>query len=98
MEVRHFDLNLLRSLDALLKEQNVTRAAERLCVTQQAMSGALGRLRAHFNDPLLMKVGRHSRRSRGRSSSQFARRCCTSMLRWEPKRISNRRRKRMPSK
>lgn len=59
MELRHFDLNLLRSLDALLKERNVTRAAERLFVTQQAMSGALARLRTHFNDPLLVRVGRH---------------------------------------
>lgn len=59
MELRHFDLNLLRSLDALLTERNVTRAAERLFVTQQAMSGTLGRLRAHFDDPLLVRVGRH---------------------------------------
>ena len=53
-----FDLNLLRSLDALLRHRNVTRAAEMQCVTQQAMSGSLRRLREHFDDPLLVRVGR----------------------------------------
>jgi len=56
---RLLDLNLLRALDALLTEQNVTRAAERTCVTQQAMSGSLRRLRDHFDDELLIRVGRH---------------------------------------
>ena len=59
MDISRFDLNLLRSLDALLTEQNVTRAAERLFVTQQAASGALHRLRDHFADELLTRVGRH---------------------------------------
>lgn len=58
MDLSHFDLNLLRSLDALLAERNVTRAAARLFVTQQATSGALQRLRAHFDDDLLARVGR----------------------------------------
>ena len=58
MEIQQFDLNLLRALDALLHERNVTRAAERLHVTQQAMSGALRRLREHFDDPLLLRIGR----------------------------------------
>ena len=58
-EPSHFDLNLLRSLDVLLDERNVTHAAARLCVTQQAASGALQRLRQHFNDELLTRVGRH---------------------------------------
>lgn len=53
-----FDLNLLRALDALLAERNVTRAAERQFVTQQAMSGTLARLRAHFGDELLIRIGR----------------------------------------
>lgn len=53
-----FDLNLLVALDALLVERNVTRAAQKLFVTQQAMSASLGRLRAHFNDELLVRVGR----------------------------------------
>jgi len=58
MQLSHFDLNLLRSLDALLAERNVTRASERLFVTQQAMSGALRRLREHFENELLVRVGR----------------------------------------
>lgn len=58
MKKRPLDLNLLRSLDALLQEQNVTRAAERLNVTQQAMSGTLARLRDHFDDQILIRVGR----------------------------------------
>ncbi len=58
MQFSHFDLNLLRSLDALLTERNVTRASERLFVTQQAMSGALRRLREHFGNELLVRVGR----------------------------------------
>lgn len=59
MELSHFDLNLLRSLDVLLEERNVTRAGERLFVTQQAASSALSRLRTHFNDELLVRVGRN---------------------------------------
>lgn len=52
-----YDLNLLVSLDALLTERNVTRAAERLHLSQPAMSAALGRLRTHFDDPLLTRRG-----------------------------------------
>lgn len=59
MSLSHFDLNLLRALDILLAERNVTHAAERLCVTQQAASSALQRLRRHFDDELLTRVGRH---------------------------------------
>ena len=59
MQLSHFDLNLLRSLDALLQKRNVTHAAEAMCVTQQAMSGSLKRLRQHFGDDLLIRVGRH---------------------------------------
>ncbi|HWS67476.1 MAG TPA: LysR family transcriptional regulator, partial [Steroidobacteraceae bacterium] len=35
-----FDLNLLTALDALLREKSVTRAGERVCLSQSAMSGA----------------------------------------------------------
>jgi LysR family transcriptional regulator, nod-box dependent transcriptional activator len=59
MDLSHFDLNLLRALDILLEERNVTKAAQRLFVTQQAASGALQRLRQHFEDELLTRVGRH---------------------------------------
>jgi DNA-binding transcriptional LysR family regulator len=63
LELGDFDLNLLRSLDALLEEVNVTRAAERLHITQPAMSGALRRLREYFNDPLLVRSGRTMERT-----------------------------------
>lgn len=49
------DLNLLTSLDALLAEQNVTRAAKRLGVSQPAVSHSLRRLRALLGDPLLVR-------------------------------------------
>ena len=52
------DLNLLVALDALLQERSVTRAGERLAVTQPTMSGALARLRALFGDELLIRTGR----------------------------------------
>lgn len=51
------DYNLLRPLRALLEERNVTRAAERLHVSQSAMSVALARLRRHYGDPLLVRRG-----------------------------------------
>ncbi|MBN1237521.1 MAG: LysR family transcriptional regulator [Gammaproteobacteria bacterium] len=59
MNLRQFDLNLLLALDALLKEKNVTRAAERLFISQPAMSGMLARLRQTFGDELLVRVGRN---------------------------------------
>lgn len=51
------DLNLLVSLDALLTERSVTRAAERLHLSQPALSASLARLRSHFNDPILARRG-----------------------------------------
>lgn len=54
------DLNLLVYLEAVLEERNVTRAGERLRVSQPAVSQALGRLRRHFGDPLLVRDGRAS--------------------------------------
>jgi DNA-binding transcriptional LysR family regulator len=59
MNLRGFDLNLLVALDALLEERNVTRAAERLHLSQPAMSGMLSRLRHAFGDELLVRVGRN---------------------------------------
>ncbi|MEH6366749.1 MULTISPECIES: LysR family transcriptional regulator [Pseudomonas] len=58
MRFNHLDLNLLVALDVLLEEQNITRAAERLHMTQSATSGVLGRLRTFFEDDLLVQVGR----------------------------------------
>ena len=58
MDLHLFDLNLLVALDALLRECNVTQAGNRLNLSQPAMSGALARLRSHFQDDLLVSVGR----------------------------------------
>jgi DNA-binding transcriptional LysR family regulator len=58
MDLHLFDLNLLVALDALLTERNVTRAGNRLNLSQSAMSGALARLRHYFRDDLLVPVGR----------------------------------------
>lgn len=52
-----FDMNLLRVLDALLAEHSTTRAAERLGLSQSAVSAALGRLRHALNDPLFVRQG-----------------------------------------
>lgn len=51
------DLNLLVSLDALLTERSVTRAAERLHLSQPALSAVPARLRTHFGDPILARRG-----------------------------------------
>lgn len=59
MNLRQIDLNLLIALDALLTERNVTRAGERLCLSQSAMSGTLAKLRHMFDDELLVRVGRN---------------------------------------
>lgn len=58
MRFEHLDLNLLVALDVLLEEQNITRAAARLHMTQSATSGVIGRLRIYFEDDLLVQVGR----------------------------------------
>lgn len=63
MRLANFDLNLLPALDALLNEQSVSRAAERLHIGQPAMSATLARLRSAFGDPLLVRSGRGLRRS-----------------------------------
>lgn len=54
-ELRRIDLNLMLTLHALLSEKHVTRAASRLHKSQPAVSHALSLLRAHFNDPLLVR-------------------------------------------
>jgi DNA-binding transcriptional LysR family regulator len=57
-DVRKLDLNLVVVLEALLIECNLTRAGERVGMTQPAVSGALARLRELFDDPLLQREGR----------------------------------------
>ncbi|GAB5453502.1 MAG: LysR family transcriptional regulator [Halioglobus sp.] len=56
MNVNRVDLNLLVYLDALLRERNVTQAANTLNLSQPAMSNGLRRLRELFDDPLLVRT------------------------------------------
>lgn len=55
-QLARVDLNLLVSLSVLLKEQNVSRAAEKLYLSQSAMSRTLQRLRDLFDDPLFYRT------------------------------------------
>lgn len=55
-DLRTLDLNLLKTLDALLDERSVTRTAARLALTQPAVSGMLNRLRDYFDDPLFVRA------------------------------------------
>jgi len=56
MNISKIDLNLLIYLDVLLREQNVTKAANQLNITQPAMSNGLKRLRTLFKDPILVRT------------------------------------------
>jgi DNA-binding transcriptional LysR family regulator len=56
MNVEKLDLAALKALDALLAERSVTRAADRLGLSQPAMSAQLRRLRELFADPILTRV------------------------------------------
>ncbi len=58
MDVAGLDLNLLVTLRALLVEANLTRAGQSIAMSQSSMSVALSRLRGHFKDELLVRVGR----------------------------------------
>ncbi|WP_448808759.1 LysR family transcriptional regulator [Agromyces bauzanensis] len=86
------DLNLLVSLDALLTERSVTRAAERLHLSQPALSASLARLRTHFNDPILARTGNTyeltplaSRLSEHTTAAlDAARRVFESQAEWDP--------------
>lgn len=57
MNLSSFDLNLLKVLDALLREGSVTRAASRVGLTQPAVSSALARLRLSLRDELFVRQG-----------------------------------------
>ena len=56
MNIRDIDLNLLFAFDALFDERSVTRAADRLALTQPAVSGMLKRLRHLFSDELFVRT------------------------------------------
>ena len=60
-ELRKVDINLLLVLDAILTERNLTRAGDLVGMTQSSVSGALTRLRAQLDDPLLVREGREFR-------------------------------------
>ncbi|WP_109077533.1 LysR family transcriptional regulator [Aggregatibacter kilianii] len=55
-ELRQLDLNLLKALVVLLDEQNVSRAAEKMALSQSAMSAILAKLRDSFGDPLFIRT------------------------------------------
>ncbi|PFG45329.1 LysR family transcriptional regulator [Vibrio sp. ES.051] len=56
--LRGADLNLLTVFDAVMQEQNITRAAHNLGMSQPAVSNAVARLKVMFNDELFMRQGR----------------------------------------
>jgi DNA-binding transcriptional LysR family regulator len=56
VNIKRIDLNLLVYLDVLLRERNVTQAANQLNLSQPAVSNGLRRLRELFDDPLLVRT------------------------------------------
>ncbi len=58
MDISRIDLNLLATLEVLISERNVTKAAARLHLSQPAVSAQLNRLRDLFGDPLLIPAHR----------------------------------------
>src|SRR5256885_14791180 len=56
MNINDIDLNLLRVFDAVLRERSVTTASARLALTQPAVSNALARMRALFDDALFVRT------------------------------------------
>ncbi|MEM7593983.1 MAG: LysR family transcriptional regulator, partial [Cyanobacteria bacterium P01_A01_bin.83] len=56
--LRQLDLNLLVALNVLIAEASVTKAAQRLDMSQSAMSHALKRLRAILNDDILIRTSK----------------------------------------
>ena len=58
MRFKKLDLNLLVALDHMLTLQSVSAAADKMFMSQSAMSNALNRLRTYFDDPLLAQIGK----------------------------------------
>ena len=58
MHISRVDLNLFVVLDAIFTEGGITKASQKLHLTQPAVSHALGRLRELFDDPLFLREGR----------------------------------------
>lgn len=57
-QLRMVDLNLLTVFDAVMQEQNITRVAHTLGMSQPAVSNAVARLKVMFNDELFVRYGR----------------------------------------
>ncbi|SUG34903.1 probable HTH-type transcriptional regulator LeuO [Salmonella enterica subsp. arizonae] len=76
-QLRMVDLNLLTVFDAVMQEQNITRAAHTLGMSQPAVSNAVARLKVMFNDELFVRYGRGIQRLPAHFSYlvQSARRC-----------------------
>lgn len=55
-DISNLDTRLLSAFVAILEEGSVTRAAKRLAITQQGLSGILARLRSQFDDPLFVRI------------------------------------------
>ena len=60
MRFKGLDLNLLMAFDTLLHTRSVSRAADRMHLSQAAMSSALGRLRDYFGDQILLVQGKRA--------------------------------------
>ena len=58
MRLKGLDLNLLIAMNILLEERSVSKAADRLFLSQPAVSASLQRLRQYFNDPILVQHGK----------------------------------------
>lgn len=58
MKISSIDLNLLVALDALVEERSVTRAGQRIGLSQPAMSNVLARLRQVLDDPVLVRTSK----------------------------------------
>lgn len=70
MSFKNLDLNLLRIFDAVMTEQNLTRAANSLAMTQPAVSNALKRLRDSLDDDLLVRTA-HGVRATPRAEAMW---------------------------
>ncbi len=57
LDISRLDLNLFRVFDTIYRERNLTRAAGILCLSQSAVSHAIGRLRMQLGDPLFVREG-----------------------------------------
>jgi DNA-binding transcriptional LysR family regulator len=56
VNLRNFDLNLLRIFEAIFQDRSVSKAADRLALSQPAVSNALNRMRRQFADPLFVRT------------------------------------------